>query len=407
MCDILFFHHPPHLCPSPDSCFSTMFSTHSDTVRPLFSKDVFSMIIADEAHSIKNHSTSCSNAMRYISHCSPFATKLALTGTLYVNKIEDIWSVSSFLMVSQWNNRICYKNKEAATVSTLESNRTHWNNMKSGFIVHRTLGWLAANNGLAAPTRYLGSIHLTGQQRATYTKFFVGISEFLSQHRHEWSAKEYTRHVLTRMSTLEAISDHPFLLCLQNKAMAEVLKDSEGTLCGKPSTLFMPCREPSDKMRAILKILETIRASNPNAKVVCFARRVRFIHILSNFLWHKGFVNLPVIGSGGGVTSEHVERSTLDVKMGMTAQDRTSNIAFWGGHSSMCVLLANSQCAGVGLNMYQGTHVIHVNSYMNEAEMLQAEMRVWRSNAKDVDQSRERTSKIVIYRMAVRSVSQK
>ena len=368
-----------------------------------FATNAFDVVIADEVHTVRNCFTTQAKALTYLSHCNPLAVKIGLTGTLYVNNIMDIQSVASFLMVPVWNQRQTFVKLDVNDFFGIAENDKRWEEMKEAFVVHRTIDWLASTNGLSAPKRWLVPLALTGRQAFTYSKYFAGIAEFITTNCHKWSALEYDRHVFAHLSTLNSIEDHPFLLCLQNKSYGEFLQHTHGHVDGQALSLFMDPRTPSDKMEAILKLLKDIKRDQPRAKVVIFFNRVRFIQLMSNYLWRNGFTNLPVIGSSGLASP----LASSELKQGMSLADRMRNIALWEQYDDdVCVLLANHKCAGVGLNMYKGTHVIHANHYYNESQKTQAEMRVWRSNAKNVEESKIRTANINIFRISVSVVTQ-
>ncbi|CAG9314918.1 unnamed protein product [Blepharisma stoltei] len=205
---------------SPDVVLTTYGVVQTDcaTSGPLFKMNWF-RIILDEAHNIRNRETGITKSCLKLQGLY----KWALTGTPIQNRLDDLYSLISFLEVEPWNdylwwNRVITKPFNRQDPNVFEALRR----LLKPIVLRRTKASKLANGSpiISLPPLNIDTIYLAMhiEERRVYDRLFnhtkARFRSLISQGR----LKSYISSVFELLLRLRQLCNHPFLIMNKNDA---------------------------------------------------------------------------------------------------------------------------------------------------------------------------------------------
>lgn len=299
------------------------------------------VVIADEAHQVKNPRTRAAQAVRALrAH-----HRVALTGTPLENHLGELWSVMQFAVPGLLGREDGFKSRfrqpierhagEPLAAERLES----LNRRIRPFLLRRTKA--AVLSDLPERTDIVRRIELGAAQRDLYESVRVAMDDRVRQALADAGIERSRIIVLDALLKLRQVCCDPGLMDL---AAAHKVKESA-------------------KREALIELLEQL--VEEGRKVLVFSQFTRMLDLIETAL--DGHA---VLGS--------VARSRLD---GDTLDRRGAVQAFQEGDAQ--IFLLSLRAGGVGLNLTAADTVIHYDPWWNPAVQAQATDRAHRIGQKN------------------------
>lgn len=294
------------------------------------------VVIADEAHQVKNPRTRAAQAVRALQANH----RIALTGTPLENHLGELWSVMHFavpgllgreeMFKARFRQPIERQSGEPMAIERLES----LSRRIKPFMLRRTKAAVLAD--LPERTDIVRRIELGPAQRDLYESVRVAMDERVRQALADAGVERSRMVVLDALLKMRQACCDPALMDL---AAARRVRESA-------------------KREALLELLEQL--VDEGRKVLVFSQFTRMLDLIESGLdAHPSLAGVP--------------RSRLD---GDTTDRRASVRAFQEGSAQ--IFLLSLKAGGVGLNLTAADTVIHYDPWWNPAVQAQATDRAHR-----------------------------
>ena len=289
----------------------------------IFNKFKFSATFIDEAQYIKNPQAQISKAVKTIN--TPF--KIALTGTPIENNLQDLWSLSDFIMPD-------YLGSQREFDCLVKDDKTEQIKLKmKPFILRREKKEVL--DSLPEKTEITLKCDLTKEQ----TDLYETILNALKKGIRTTTGKKDRLNMLSTLLKLRQLTSHPNLI-------------KECQNMNLPSAKFELLKE---------KLLEL---TSKNHKIVVFSQFTSMLDIIEEWT-HNNQINTHRID--GSVS-------------GKQRQERVKSFQAYQGPS---VFIISLKAGGVGINLTSADYVIHLEPWWNPAIEAQATDRVHRMGQKN------------------------
>jgi len=296
----------------------------------ILSERTFSLLVADEAHLLKNAATRQSKALKDISA----RYKLALSGTPVENKLEDLRSLFDLVLPGYLGNPADFKRAYRVPIE-VNRDRTTAEKLKritAPFLMRRLKTDAAIVRDLPEKT--------TIDEFATLVKEQAALYESVVRKGMEDAEKagpaDRLALILKLITSLKQVCDHPRVYDKESPAKAG--------LSGKALLLVELLRQMLDRRE----------------KVLVFSQYVECLDVLR-----------PIIADELGE-----ECILYSGRMGQTA--RAEAVDSFQGDPGRRVMLISLKAGGLGLNLTTASRVIHYDLWFNPAVENQATDRVFR-----------------------------
>jgi uncharacterized Zn finger protein/superfamily II DNA or RNA helicase len=310
--------------------FLTTYQTASRDREKLV-KHPFSMLIADEAHLMKNAATEGARTLRQLrSPC-----RLALSGTPVENRLEDMRSLFDFVLPGYLGTPAQFKETYRLPIEVQRSKAAAdtLKKITAPFLLRRLKSDKAIIADLPEKITINEYSALVKDQLALYetvVSHTMGVSEKLE------NPLERSALVLKLLTSLKQICGHPRVFDKESPAVSRL----------------------SGKAALLLTLLEEIIANRE--KTLIFSQYVETLHCL-DIIIREELGELPLIYHGG-----------------LRQKQRSDTIDIFQNDPSRRILLISLKAGGLGLNLTAASRVIHYDLWYNPAVENQATDRVFR-----------------------------
>jgi SNF2 family DNA or RNA helicase len=293
--------------------------------------------VLDEAQRIKTPGTMVTNAAKALN--AEF--KVAMTGTPVENSWMDLWCLSDFVAPGLLG-------------SAKEFNKKYNLSLKDEKSDLKALGdEIRSQLGIYLKRRVKSQILTNLPPKSA--QFLPRQMPLIQQNRYVEELEYYKKNkgslnqILTTISKLRMISDHPFLTLEPEEIHASSTQELINT---------------SAKMLETIAILEQIREKNE--KVILFSPFEKVQNILSRVIIE--YFKIPVSIING-------QTATIESEGKMSRQKLIDKFQAINGFN---IIIMSPIAAGYGLNVTEANHVIHFTRHWNPAKENQATDRVYR-----------------------------
>jgi SNF2 family DNA or RNA helicase len=306
----------------------------------------FEVMVCDEAQKIKNYTTKRSAACRAMDA----KMKLPLTATPVENTLEDLWSIMDFCQPGiletlpefqeQFVNPIEKPNNETqrqrAANELLARIRGHY--------VRRRKSNVLADK-LPPKEVHIRKVDLTEYQKASYEKI-----------RKAYEQSDGLGEIFQVINNLLRVCTHPAIVPDREEGIASVVEPRDlEYLCGREQEIV----SESGKLQYVFE--EVLPEIYDREEKVLIFTQFRRSQILTQKLVQGYFDFLPSVINGEASGSQ-----------------RQTAVEEFGDREGFGVIVLSPRAAGVGLNMQEANHVIHLTREWNPAKEKQAADRVYR-----------------------------
>ncbi|WP_257352105.1 DEAD/DEAH box helicase [Pseudalkalibacillus decolorationis] len=297
----------------------------------LFQSMKWNTVILDEAQMIKNPATKQRKAVRSLHSIH----RITLTGTPMENRLEELWSISDFLNPGYLGNRANFQEQFIRPIEKRgETERiTILKQLIQPFLLRRSKMQTSIIEDLPEKIENKIGCPLTKEQATLYQSVVDGIKERLNNA----VGMERRGLILGGITKLKQVCNHPSLLT------------------GEPPSIMH-----SGKMQQVRKILND--QVKTGEKVLLFTQYVKMGQLLINLL-NDIDSNCAVYFLHGGVPSQKREELLQKFKDSV---------------SQKSIFILSIKAGGVGLNLTEANHVIHLDRWWNPAVENQATDRAYR-----------------------------
>ncbi|WP_408006196.1 SNF2-related protein [Pseudalkalibacillus sp. A8] len=296
----------------------------------LFQPIEWNTMILDEAQMIKNPTTKQSKIVRSLKSVH----RIALTGTPMENRLEELWSICDFLNPGYLGNRSSFSQQFIRPIEK-EGNTERVEVLKrliQPFLLRRSKMQASIVEELPEKTETKIHCQLTKEQASLYQTVVDQIREKLLNA----TGMERRGTILGGITRLKQVCNHPALLSWEE-----------------------PDASHSGKITKFLEILK--EEVKDGEKALVFTQYVKMGELLEKILG-KEDKEIKVFFLHGGIPSQ--KREQLLKK-------------FRDTHHK-CVFILSIKAGGVGLNLTEANHVIHLDRWWNPAVENQATDRAYR-----------------------------
>jgi uncharacterized Zn finger protein/superfamily II DNA or RNA helicase len=327
------FHGPNRVINRKFNVFLTTYQTAVRDMEKL--KDVvFSVLLVDEAHLMKNTETRISRAVKTLQS----QYRLALSGTPVENRLEDLRSLFDFIIPGYLGNAKAFQKLYRIPIEVMRSREQAeaLRKITAPFLLRRIKTDKAIIKDL--PEKIISNEYavLEKEQAALYKSV---VSESIEKSE-KMEASERSSLILSMLTSLKQICDHPRVFDKESPAVSEL----------------------SGKAQLLLTLLEEILASRE--KVLVFSQYVETLDCL-DLIIRKEMKEAALIYHGG--LKENVRSALVD---------RFQN------DPAAKIFLVSLKAGGLGLNLTAASRVIHYDLWYNPAVENQATDRAFRIGQK-------------------------
>ncbi|MDZ4122426.1 MAG: DEAD/DEAH box helicase, partial [Candidatus Cloacimonadaceae bacterium] len=268
----------------------------------------FNWIILDEAQNIKNVSTMRSTAIKKLKA----RHKVALSGTPIENKLTEIWSIFDFLMPGYLGTLNRFKKEFSPD---LEDSASRLHRYVAPFLLRRTKKEVLLE--LPDKQEQVSWCKLTPVQEKLYLQIIEQVKKQLF--KPESTEMNYI-HILSALTKLRQICNHPSLISADIKSEAEV----------------------SSKLEQLLELVnEAIQSGH---KILVFSQFVQMLKIIRKAFDEKGLANAYMDGQ---------------------TKERMSEVQRFNQDKDLKLFLISLKTGGVGLNLTAADTVILFDPWWN------------------------------------------
>jgi SNF2 family DNA or RNA helicase/uncharacterized Zn finger protein len=328
------YHGPGRDIDNKSDVFLTTYQTASRDREKLINRR-FSILVADEAHLMKNAATAGAKTLKELqSHC-----RLALSGTPVENRLEDMRSLFDFVLPGYLGTAAEFKEAYRVPIEVMR------NREKAEVLRKITAPFLLRR--LKTDKTVIADLpeKVTINEYAGLEKDQLALYETVVNHTMKRSEKledprERSALVLQLLTSLKQICDHPRVFDKESPAVSK--------LSGKAMLLLTLLREIIDNRE----------------KVLIFSQYVETLHCLET-----------IIGNEQGEVS-------LLYHGGLGQKQRSNTVDTFQNDPSRRILLISLKAGGLGLNLTSASRVIHYDLWYNPAVENQATDRAFRIGQK-------------------------
>lgn len=292
-------------------------------------EQMFTRVVLDEAHYIKNPSTQVSRAAR----CLPARVRFALTGTPIENRTSELWSIFDFLMPGVLGSRERFAKTYEGPIEGGDAHATErLRCLTSPFILRRLKTDVLSD--LPDKTESVVRAHMSGEQDKLYR---ANQDRLARQIAHEMP-QDFKRQKLQVLAELTRLRQ----------------------ICCDPALAYDDYKGGSAKLDTCMELISS--AIDGGHKVLLFSQFTSMLDIISKRLDAEKVTHFTLTGS----TSKEERRRLVE--------------RFQAGEAS--VFLISLRAGGVGLNLTAADMVIHYDPWWNLAAQNQATDRAYRIGQK-------------------------
>ena len=297
-------------------------------------KEIFSALLVDEAHLMKNADTNISRTVKQLRS----QYRLALSGTPVENRLEDLRSLFDFILPGYLGNAEEFRKQYRVPIEVMRS-REHAENLRkitSPFLLRRLKTDKTIIKDL--PEKIVTNEYslLENDQAALYESV---VSETMKKSE-KIDPKDRSALILTLLTSLKQICDHPRVYDKESPAKAEL----------------------SGKAQLLLTLLEEILANRE--KTLVFSQYVETLDCLERIIKNE-IGEAPLVYHGG-----------------LGQNKRADIINKFQNDSAARILLVSLKAGGLGLNLTAASRVIQYDLWYNPAVESQATDRAFRIGQK-------------------------
>ena len=333
----------------PHRIFLTSYGTIRNDIDFLETID-FNGIIVDESQNMKNYASKQTKAINKLK--SQF--KICLSGTPIENRLVELWSLFNFLNPGLLGSRVEFQRKYILPIERFQ-NQEIINNLKliiAPFIMRRVKSDKSIINDLPEKNEMKIFIELTEEQVNLYQELVENTLKEIETLSTDKRKKKGL--ILALLVKLKQICNHP----------SQYLKIDISSI-----DLNVKMEELVSQSQKLERLLEmTDEVISNGEKVLIFTQFTQMGNILQRILEHK--YKFKILYFHGGV-QEKKRKEIVD-------EFQSENI------ESPPILILSLKAGGTGLNLTQGTTVVHFDRWWNPAVEDQATDRAYRIGQKSV-----------------------
>ncbi len=333
----------------PHRIFLTSYGTIRNDIDFLETID-FSGIIVDESQNMKNYASKQTKAINKLK--SQF--RICLSGTPIENRLVELWSLFNFLNPGLLGSRGDFQKKYVLPIERFQ-NQEIINNLKliiAPFIMRRVKSDKSVISDLPEKNEMKVFIELTEEQIKLYKELVENTLKEIETLSADKRKKKGL--ILALLVKLKQICNHPF----------QYLKIDITSL-----DLDAKMEEIVSQSQKLLRLLEmTDEVISNGEKILIFTQFTQMGNLLQKILEHK--YKFKILYFHGGVP----ERKRKEIVDEFQSEDI----------DSPPILILSLKAGGTGLNLTQGTTVIHFDRWWNPAVEDQATDRAYRIGQKSV-----------------------
>jgi superfamily II DNA or RNA helicase len=328
------YHGPGRVLDPGADVFLTTYQTASRDREKLILRQ-FSILIADEAHLMKNAATAGAKTLKELrSGC-----RLALSGTPVENRLEDMRSLFDFVLPGYLGTPSQFKESYRVPIEVLRSaeKAESLRKITAPFLLRR----LKTDKTVIADLPDKISVNeYAGLEKDQLALYETVVSGALKRSEKVEDPRERSALVLKLLTSLKQICDHPRVFDKESPAVSK--------LSGKAALLLTLLREIIDNRE----------------KVLIFSQYVETLHCLETII-NNEMGEAPLVYHGG-----------------MAQKQRGGAIDSFRDDPSRRILLISLKAGGLGLNLTSASRVIHYDLWYNPAVENQATDRAFRIGQK-------------------------
>ena len=333
----------------PHRIFLTSYGTIRNDIDFLETID-FNGIVVDESQNMKNYASKQTKAINKLK--SQF--RICLSGTPIENRLVELWSLFNFLNPGLLGSRVEFQRKYVLPIERFQ-NQEIINNLKliiAPFIMRRVKSDKSVINDLPEKNEMKIIIELTEEQVKLYQELVENTLKEIETLTTDKRKKKGL--ILALLVKLKQICNHP----------SQYLKIDISSI--DLDTKMEEIVSQSQKLERLLEMTDEVISNGE--KVLIFTQFTQMGNILQKVLEHK--YKFKILYFHGGV-QEKKRKEIVD-------EFQSENI------ESPPILILSLKAGGTGLNLTQGTTVIHFDRWWNPAVEDQATDRAYRIGQKSV-----------------------
>jgi len=310
----------------------------------------FSGIIVDESQNIKNYSSQQTKAINKLRG----QFKICLSGTPIENRLLELWSLFNFLNPGLLGKRGEFQNKYVIPIERFQ-NQDIIEKLKliiAPFILRRVKSDKAVIQDLPDKNEMKIIIDLTEAQVKLYKELVENTLKDINDISSDKRKKRGL--ILGLLVKLKQICNHPSQYLKQDINLLELDNNLQEFI------------SQSQKLERLIEMTDEVLSNGE--KILIFTQFTQMGDILQKVL--EQYYNFEILYFHGGVP-ESKRREIVD-------QFQSNNL------ESSPILILSLKAGGTGLNLTQGTTVIHVDRWWNPAVEDQATDRAYRIGQKSI-----------------------
>jgi SNF2 family DNA or RNA helicase len=311
-------------------------TTYQTAVRDAakLAEEVFSFLVVDEAHLMKNAETRISRTAKSLRS----RYRLALSGTPVENRLEDLRSLFDFVLPGYLGSAAEFREQYRVPIEVMRSRERAevLRKITAPFLLRRLKTDKSIIKDLPEKISANEYAALEKEQAALYESV---VSESLKKSE-KMDPKERPALVLSLLTSLKQICDHPRVFDKESPA--------ESALSGKA--------------RLLVTLLEEILAGGE--KTLIFSQYVETLDCLARII------------------KQELEEAALVYHGGLSQKARSETLHRFQNDPVSRILLVSLKAGGLGLNLTAASRVIHYDLWYNPAVENQATDRAFRIGQK-------------------------
>lgn len=300
----------------------------------LLSRVSWRRVVADEAQTIKNPSTTVARAVAAI----PAGHRIALTGTPVENRLDELRAVLEFANPGMLGSASTFRARFAVPIESHrdEAAASRLRALAAPFVLRRLKSDPAVVADLPDKQLIRVDAPLTREQATLYQAV---VEDMMEQVRGSEGVSRKGA-ILSGLTALKQVCNHP----------AHYLGDGSALLRGG--------RHRSGKLAALDDVLTEILEAGE--KVLLFTQYRAFGDLILPLLERRAASAVPFLNGG------------------VSAAGRAEMVESFQGPEGPSVMLASLRAGGTGLTLTEANHVVHLDRWWNPAVENQATDRVHR-----------------------------
>ena len=291
-------------------------------------------LVADEAQTIKNPTTTVSRALMAI----PAEHRIALTGTPVENRLDELRAVLEFANPGALGSASTFRARFAVPIESHrdEAAASRLRALAGPFVLRR----LKSDPRIAADLPEKQHIRVDAPLTREQATLYRAVVEDMLEQVKESEGAARKGAILSGLTALKQVCNHP----------AHYLGDGSALLRGG--------RHRSGKLAALDEVLTEILEADE--KVLLFTQYRAFGDLILPMLERRAASSVPFLHGG------------------VTAAGRAEMVRDFQSPGGPSVMLASLRAGGTGLTLTEANHVVHLDRWWNPAVENQATDRVHR-----------------------------